>query len=172
MFRAATDDDLEAILRLYRQLIPDDPVIDDGSDRAVFDRILADSGLQLSVLEQDGEVVATSYLNVIPNLTRAASPYAIIENVVVDEAHRRRGLGMRLMNHTLQEAWRRGCYKVMLLTGSRLPATHAFYRACGLTADVKTGYVARRLLPFEIERDARRAVSPPDPGAAGSATDR
>ena len=137
-------DDLEAIMNLYRQLIPHDPVITDGSDRATFDRILADPGLQLSVLEQDGEIVATTYLNVIPNLTRAASPYAIIENVVVDEAHRGRGLGKLIMDHTIREAWRRGCYKVMLLTGSKQASTHAFYRACGLTPDVKTGFVARR----------------------------
>jgi hypothetical protein len=56
------------------------------------------------------------------------------------------------MDHTIREAWRRGCYKVMLLTGSKNPATHAFYRACGLTPDVKTGYVARRLMPFETEQ--------------------
>ncbi|NYE71691.1 GNAT superfamily N-acetyltransferase [Microlunatus parietis] len=160
--------DLEAIMRLYGQLNPDDPVIEDGSDREVFERILADPGLQLSVLERDGEVVATTYLNVIPNLSRAASPYAIIENVVVDESLRGRGLGKLIMDHTLQEAWRRGCYKVMLLTGSKRASTHAFYRACGFTPDVKTGYVARRLLPHE----RTRAVSPPDPGAAAAATDR
>lgn len=155
-------------MRLYGQLNPDDPVIEDGSDRAVFERILADPGLQLSVLEQAGEIVATTYLNVIPNLSRAASPYAIIENVVVEETLRGRGLGKLIMDHTLQEAWRRGCYKVMLLTGSKRASTHAFYRSCGFTPDVKTGYVARRLLPHE----SSRAVNRPDPDAAGAATDR
>lgn len=149
MFRAAVADDLVAILRLYRQLIPTDPKLEDDAARPVFERILNDAGLQLSVLEADGEIVATTYLNVIPNLTRAASPYAIIENVVVDEAQRGRGLGKSIMEHTIQEAWRRGCYKVMLLTGSKSPATHGFYRACGLTSDVKTGFVARRRMPFE-----------------------
>jgi len=39
----------------------------------------------LFVLEQAGAVVATTYLNVIPNLTRAARPYAVVENVVVED---------------------------------------------------------------------------------------
>jgi len=31
----------------------------------------------------------------------------------------------------------------MLLTGSRNPATHAFYRACGFSSEYKTGFTAR-----------------------------
>ena len=44
---------------------------------------------------------------------------------------------------TLQAAWDAGCYKAMLQTGSRAPATHAFYRACGFSPDAKTAYLAR-----------------------------
>ena len=47
------------------------------------------------------------------------------------------------MAATLDTAWSRGCYKVVLLTGSSNPSTHAFYRACGFSAGTKTGYVAK-----------------------------
>jgi GNAT superfamily N-acetyltransferase len=144
MFRTARPDDFEDIIRLYRQLQPEDPVLVDGSDAAVFQDILRTPWLRLFVLELDGIVVATTYLNVIPNLTRSAAPYAVIENVVVEESRRGTGLGKRIMAGTLQAAWDAGCYKAMLMTGSRRPATHAFYRACGLSGDAKTAYVARR----------------------------
>ncbi len=88
-------------------------------------------------------MVATTYLNVIPNMTRSASPYAVIENVVVDEGLRGTGLGKQIMAATLDAAWQAGCYKVMLQTGSRTSATHAFYRACGFSGDEKTAYLAR-----------------------------
>lgn len=90
----------------------------------------------------------------IPNLTRSAAPYAVIENVVVDKALRDTGRGKQLMAATLQIAWNAGCYKAMLMTGSRNPATHTFYRACGFSADAKTGYVARpsRLTTGVLER--------------------
>ncbi|NRQ31920.1 GNAT family N-acetyltransferase [Nonomuraea sp. NN258] len=143
MFREARAGDFEHILRLYRQLQPHDPVLSDGSDAAVFQQILDSPALRLFVLERDGAIVATAYLNVIPNLTRAASPYAVIENVVVDESRRGTGLGKQIMAGTLQAAWDAGCYKAMLQTGSSQPATHAFYRACGFTADAKTAYLAR-----------------------------
>ncbi|MEU8389266.1 GNAT family N-acetyltransferase [Micromonospora sp. NPDC048842] len=143
MFRAALSDDFEQIIGLYRQLNPDDPVLRDGSDVAAFQQILGSPALRLFVLEVDGVVVATTYLNVIPNLTRSASPYAVIENVVVEESRRGTGLGRLIMAGTLQAAWDAGCYKAMLMTGSRAPATHAFYRACGFSPDAKSAYLAR-----------------------------
>ena len=142
-FRAAGPDDFDGILGLYQQLHPADPVLDDGSDAAAFAQILASPGLHLFVLDLDGAVVATTYLNVIPNLTRSASPYAVIENVVVEKRLRGAGLGRQIMAATLQAAWDAGCYKAMLLTGSRTPATHAFYRACGFSPDAKQAYLAR-----------------------------
>jgi GNAT superfamily N-acetyltransferase len=142
-FRAAGPDDFTAILGLYQQLHPTDPVLDDGSDAAAFAQILGSPGLHLFVLDIDGAVVATTYLNVIPNLTRSASPYAVIENVVVEKRLRGGGLGRQIMAATLQAAWDAGCYKAMLLTGSRTPATHAFYRACGFSPDAKQAYLAR-----------------------------
>ena len=143
VFREAGVGDFDGIVRLYRQLHPEDAVLRDGSDAAAFGQILDSPGLRLFVLEVDGGVAATTYLNIVPNLTRSASPYAVIENVVVEETLRGTGLGKQIMAGTLQAAWDAGCYKAMLLTGSRTPGTHAFYRACGLSADAKQAYLAR-----------------------------
>lgn len=147
MIREAGPDDFDAVIRLYRQLNPADPVLDDGSDREAFDQILSSPGLTILLLEVEDVVVATTYLNIMPNLTRSASPYAVIENVVVEESLRGTGLGKRLMAATLDRAWEAGCYKAMLLTGSKTPRTHAFYRSCGFSPDAKTAYLARPLRP-------------------------
>jgi GNAT superfamily N-acetyltransferase len=130
-------------MRLYRQLHSDDPGLTRGLDADVFARIEGTSGLTIFVLEHDGAVVASTYLNVIPTLTRSASPYAVIENVIVDNSSRNRGLGKQIMAATLHAAWKAGCYKAMLMTGSSHASTHAFYRACGFDPDEKTGYIAR-----------------------------
>ena len=142
-FRDAVPGDLHAIFRLYCQLNPDDPTSPQAGLRDVFDHIRVTDGLRLLVLELDGLMVATTYLNVLPNLTRGGSPYAVIENVVVDESWRGLGVGKTLMAHTLDAAWAAGCYKAMLLTGSMQESTHAFYRSCGFSGDDKTAYVAR-----------------------------
>jgi len=130
-------------MRLYRQLQPRDPILENGDDRRVFEEILRTSHLHIFLLTENTDVLSTTYLNVIPNITRGASPYAIIENVVTDEGHRGLGLGKALMSHTLSYAWRQGCYKAMLQTGSKRESTHAFYRSCGFDGSDKRGYVAR-----------------------------
>jgi GNAT superfamily N-acetyltransferase len=124
MFREADAMDFASIMQLYRQL-------------------LRTPGLHLFVLEKDGIPIASTYLNLIPNLTRGAAPYGVVENVIVDAAHRGTGVGKAVMAGTLQAAWDAGCYKVMLLTGSKRESTHAYYRACGFVGGEKTGFVAR-----------------------------
>ena len=141
--REARSGDFESLMALYRQLQPADPVVTDGHDRAVFDAITASESLRLFVLEDHaGELRASCYLNVIPNLTRGARPYAVIENVITDEAMRGRGFGRAVIGHALAAAWSAGCYKVMLQTGSKRESTHALYRACGFSATDKQAYVA------------------------------
>jgi N-acetylglutamate synthase-like GNAT family acetyltransferase len=142
MIREATAEDFHAVMRLYCQLHVDDPVLEERAARKVFDEILSASTVHLMVLEHEEAVVATAYLNVIPNLTRSASPYAVIENVVVDENLRATGLGKQLMAATLDAAWNAGCYKAMLMTGSRRPSTLGFYRTCGFSPDEKSAFVA------------------------------
>lgn len=141
--RQAGADDFLEVMRLYRQLQPDDPVLEDGADRIAFDAILAAPHLHLFVLERETGLASTCYLNIIPNITRRASPYGVIENVVTDTTFRRSGLGRAVMEHALGFAWDRRCYKVMLMTGSKREATHNFYKSCGFKADEKFAFLAR-----------------------------
>jgi GNAT superfamily N-acetyltransferase len=142
VFREARSEDLPVVLGLLRQLNIDDPPVEPSVAQTVFDSILSTPGLTVFVLEEDSALVASTYLNIVPNLTRGASPYAVIENVVVDVARRGQGLGKAIVAATLEVAWEAGCYKAMLQTGSRRPATHAFYLACGFSGDEKHAYVA------------------------------
>lgn len=142
-FRAAGEDDLQEVLRLYGQLQPDDPVLREDQYRAAYDAIIESKWFAIYLLEDAGRAAASCYLNVIPNLTRSARPYAVIENVITEAALRGQGVGKRLMSEVLAVAWERGCYKAMLQTGSSQASTHAFYRACGFSGRDKTGYVAR-----------------------------
>jgi GNAT superfamily N-acetyltransferase len=141
--RHARRDDLDALLALYAQLNPDDVAAPRERLAAILEAILASEHFAVVVGTQAARVVATCYLNIIPNLTRGGAPYAVIENVVVESAQRGTGLGRQVMRFALAQAWRRGCYKALLQTGSRDPRVHRFYEACGFSASDKTGYVAR-----------------------------
>jgi GNAT superfamily N-acetyltransferase len=141
--RHATLADLDDLVALYAQLNPDDPAPDRPRLAGILERIVASAEFDIVVATQAGTLVATCALNVIPNLTRGGASYAVLENVVVDAALRGGGIGQQVVRHALAEAWRRGCYKALLQTGSRDPRVHRFYAACGFSSGDKTGFVAR-----------------------------
>lgn len=139
----ATVEDLPVLLALYRQMNASDPELTAEQARQVFAAIEAQPGLSLFVARIDNRAIATATLVVVPNLTRGARPYALVENVVTDEAFRNRGHARAVIAHAIQTAWEAGCYKVMLLTGRTDPAIHRFYEGCGFRQD-KTGFQIRR----------------------------
>jgi GNAT superfamily N-acetyltransferase len=92
-----------------------------------------------------GGVLATSCtLVVVPNLTRGSSRYGLIENVVTHSDFRRNGFGKRVLLAASNAAWEAGCYKVMLMTGSKKPKTQSFYLGAGFEQS-KTGFQKRRI---------------------------
>lgn len=64
--RQATREDFNELMRLYRQLQPADPILDDGSDLTIFTQILDDPNLFLFVLPIDAHLRASVYLNLVP----------------------------------------------------------------------------------------------------------
>jgi len=129
-------------MALMRYLNPDDAVLDDLESKRVFADICSNKQLQLLVALNDQIIVGTCYLNIIPNLTRQASPYAVLENVITDPNFRRRGVGKALMHAAMDTAAEAGCYKLMLLTG-RDENVHRFYLSCGFEGDAKRAFVKR-----------------------------
>jgi ribosomal protein S18 acetylase RimI-like enzyme len=144
LIREAEKKDYAAIMALYRQLNPDDPAADESKAKPVFENIIISGSNLLLVAETDNTVVSSCYLNIIPNLTRNARPYAVIENVITDLNYRNRGIGKAIMQYAINWAWEAGCYKVMLLTGRKEESTLRFYRSCGLESGLKTAFITKR----------------------------
>ena len=69
----------------------------------------------------------------------------MIENVVTHSGYRRTGLGRAVLRTALAFAWRAGCYKVTLATGSRRESTLRFYEGAGFLRGGKTCFEIRRL---------------------------
>ncbi len=101
--RLVQTSDYDKLLGLLRQLNPADPQATEIEFR-VFEEIIASKYLDLIVAENEGLLLGSCYLNVIPNMTRGGRPYAVIENVITDSAHRNRGTGKALMDRALDMA--------------------------------------------------------------------
>jgi GNAT superfamily N-acetyltransferase len=138
-------EELSGLLRLYENFRRQDepPLSCEGTnEQEVWSEICANPGLRYYAVEVDGAMVSTCTLTLIPNLLHAQRRYGLIENVVTDPCHRKRGYATAVLHYALDEAWREGCYKVMLLTGSKLEETLRFYENAGFKRGVKTGFIA------------------------------
>ena len=144
VIRPAGPGDLPGLLELYRHLHPDDPPLDAPSAAPAWTALLTSGLTTPFVAEAAGLLVSSCTLAIIPNLTRGARPYGVIENVVTHPAHRRTGLGRAVLEAALDRAWRADCYKVTLATGSRQDATLLFYEQAGFQRGGKTYFEARR----------------------------
>jgi len=134
--------ELGELMDLYKHLNKDDPaIVEDAELKAVWEEILEDKGQHYLVAEADGKLVSTCVMIVIKNLTRGATPYALIENVVTHPDYRNRGIGTRLLKRAQEIAKEKGCYKVVLLTGRKnvIP----FYEKAGFVKGLKTGFIIR-----------------------------
>ena len=142
--REATPADAEALHELYFGHLTAYPP-QEPQDMAVWREKLAHFGddtlYHLLVGEADGRVVSSVTLVVIGNLTHNLRPYAVIENVVTHAAYRGRQYAAQLMEKASGIAAAHGCYKIMLLTGSKKDSTLRVYENCGFNRNDKTGFI-------------------------------
>jgi len=129
--RLAVEQDIPRILELYEELTSERHDLTLHETEPVFTEISSMPGHELLVAEEDGVVVGSMVLLIVPNFSHGALPWAIVENLVVDPTHRRRGIGRLLTEHAIARAREEGCYKVQLLSGTKRREAHWFYKRLG-----------------------------------------
>ncbi len=138
--RVATEEDIPRILDLYHELTISLSQVEmsrsSSADdyRRVFAEICADPRHELFVDEEKGQVVGTVVLLIIPNLSHSATPWALVENLVVGQKYRRSGLGKLLLEHVIARAKEKGCHRIELCSDKRRKEAHRLYRSVGFEA--------------------------------------
>jgi GNAT superfamily N-acetyltransferase len=130
--RQATAADLPSVLALYAQ-----PAMDNGQVLAIeeAEQLLAQfshyPNYRLFVACDADRVVGTFALLVMHNLAHQGTPSAIVEDVVVSDAHQSQGIGRDMMHHAMALAREAGCYKLVLSSNQKRERAHAFYESLG-----------------------------------------
>ena len=133
--------DLDALLELYLYLHEEDIPAKDEHLKNTWEQIIDDPNHHLIVNEIDGKIVSSCVCVIIPNLTRNVRPYAFVENVVTHVDYRCHGYAGECLAYAKSIAERENCYKMMLLTGSKRPATLHFYEKQGYNSSDKTAFI-------------------------------
>src|SRR4030043_266022 len=135
--RLATEKDIPRIVELYNELTIAttrvEQVLNPSAEdyRKVFREICADPRHELFIAADGDRVVGTVILIVVPNLSPNATPWALVENLVVTAKHRRRGTGKMLLEYVIARAREKGCHRIELCSDKRREEGHRLYRSAG-----------------------------------------
>lgn len=67
-------------------------------------------------------------------------PYGVIENIVVHEHHRGRGVGQKLLQYAENYCRALDCHRIMLLSSSKRQMAHQFFEREGYDGAVSKGF--------------------------------
>jgi GNAT superfamily N-acetyltransferase len=99
-----------------------------------FAAIDADPDNDLMVADYDGRVVGTLQFTVITYIQHGGGRVAQVESVHVDAAMRGKKIGEAMMRWAIDEARRRGCFRIQLTTDTARTDAHRFYERLGFVA--------------------------------------
>ncbi|MBI5398255.1 GNAT family N-acetyltransferase [Candidatus Woesearchaeota archaeon] len=86
-------------------------------------------GVKLCVNDCEKEV-GRAYLYILHNDLHK-EPFGFLEDVFVEEAYRGQGLGTKILTALIDEAKRRGCYKLVGTSRHARPKVHELYKSLG-----------------------------------------
>lgn len=141
MIREVNEDEYEQLMSLYCQL--HETSVPEYSDKTkeLWQRLVNDPDYHLIAAEEDGKIVSSCTCIIVPNMTHGPRPYAFVENVVTDSEYRGRGLATACLEKAKEIAKAENCYRLILMTGSKLDSTLNFYRKAGYDDKEKTGFI-------------------------------
>jgi len=130
--RSATLADLDRLTTLIKMLfaIEKDFAFDPGRQRRGLATLLANEWSTILVAEAAGQVVGmcTGQLTIS---TAEGGPALLVEDVIVDPAHRGCGLGTRLLEEMAEWAADHGAHRLQLLADRNNQAGLTFYKKLG-----------------------------------------
>ncbi len=127
--RECRTEDFDSVVALLRQLWPDKQ-LDPVALRRVYDRTLASDRQVYLCAESGKQIVGFGSLTIKSNLWSEAF-VGYVDELVVDEAHRGRGIGKQLLDHLISWARERGCNRIELDSAFHRKEAHAFYERQG-----------------------------------------
>jgi len=134
--------ELLSLLELYRQLHPGDSMINEFVAKDIWKNI-EKQNIKYFVARENGKIIASCYICIIPNLTRDGKSIGFIENVITDIEYRKRGIGKKIMENAIKYAKKQNCYKVLLQSGNKRTDAHGFYESIGFDGESKKAFELR-----------------------------
>ncbi len=139
--RRLAEKDIVALAGLYRQFWGEESSLEDMS--ATFQKLKLDPRYIFLVADHKGCVAGSVMGIVCEELYGDCRPFMVIEDVIVDRDHRRKGVGSALMREMEKCAVANQCKYIIFVTESDRVEAHRFYQSLGYELDAYKGFEKR-----------------------------
>ena len=136
------ENELLSMMKLYKQLNPNEEIINESAAKNIW-KIIENQNIKYFIAKDNGKIIASCYICIIPNLTRDGKSIGFIENVITDMEYRGKGIGKKIMENAVEYAKEQNCYKVLLQSGNKRTDAHGFYESIGFDGKSKTAFEIR-----------------------------
>lgn len=143
MIREINEKDYKQIEILLKQLSPQPIEINSIDLISDIKRINSLDHMKIIGFELDDKIAGMCTIGRIEGISKNSRPFSVIENLIVKESLRSKGIGKKLLKHAIEIAKKWNCYKLILETGSKQGWKLSFYKKCGLTCGDKTAFIKR-----------------------------
>jgi predicted N-acetyltransferase YhbS len=134
----ATVDDLESLAQLYEELSGEETDINKMKENF---KLMDSNPDYIIMVAKDSNLVVGSVMGIIClDLVRKCKPFMVIENVIVKNTWRGKGIGKMLMEEIENIGRTRNCFYTMFVSGGKRKEAHQFYEAIGYDLDFVQGF--------------------------------
>jgi GNAT superfamily N-acetyltransferase len=135
------ESDLEALAGLYKQFWGEDSSLE--KMHATFQSLRTNPNYIFLVARRDGRLAGSVMGIVCEELYGECKPFMVVEDVIVDQNHRRQGVGSLLMRELERLAISRDCAYIIFVTEQDRTTAHQFYESLGYNPDKYRGFKKR-----------------------------
>jgi len=136
--QTATVDDLASLAQLYEELSGEKTDLCKMKENF---KVMESNPNYVVLIAKENNLVVGSVMGIIClDLVRQCKPFMVIENVIVKNDWRGRGIGVKLMEEIERIGRKRECYYTMFVSGVQRKEAHQFYAAIGYDLDFVQGF--------------------------------
>ncbi|UCF95421.1 MAG: GNAT family N-acetyltransferase [Desulfobacterales bacterium] len=139
--RKLIEDDLASLAGLYQQFWGEVSSVE--KMRTTFQRLKRNPNYIFLVAEQQNRLVGSVTGIICEELYGDCKPFLVVEDVIVDQHHRRLGIGSSLMRELERYAVKSNCNYIIFVTELERTEAHRFYESIGYKSDAYKGFKKR-----------------------------
>lgn len=135
MLRQIRNNDQERVFELVKSM-------SEEALKGSWSVLLQDENFYGIVLEEEGETLGYASVSFYRSIVKGKT--AVVEDVIVDEKARGKGLGRKLIQGLVREAQKRGCSIVVLTSNPKREVARRLYESEGFQLK-DTGFFVKKL---------------------------